>query len=179
MKMGIIGRVARLITADVHGVLDHLEEPKAILKQAIREMEEEIEQSESRLLALRKQSEKLERAAADAARRMDESTEETRVALGEGDERISRSFCRRMLEAERRLRSLGTQRADLEKQLIEREKALAVQKEKHRQIVEKASLLSDEDSSRMSECGESELYVSERDIDLAILKLKRNASVTA
>ena len=40
--MALIRRVARLITADVHAVLDQIEEPEIVLKQAIREMEEEL-----------------------------------------------------------------------------------------------------------------------------------------
>jgi phage shock protein A len=43
--MTLITRVSRLFKADVHGILDALEEPEAILKQAVREMEDEIEKS--------------------------------------------------------------------------------------------------------------------------------------
>ncbi len=35
--MAIVNRIRRLFHADVHAVLDIIEEPEAILKQAIRE----------------------------------------------------------------------------------------------------------------------------------------------
>ena len=47
--MAIIQRLSRLFLADFHSVLDHIEEPESLLKQALREMEEELEQSEKRI----------------------------------------------------------------------------------------------------------------------------------
>ena len=40
--MALMTRVARLFRADVHAVLDRLEEPDVLLRQAIREMEESL-----------------------------------------------------------------------------------------------------------------------------------------
>ena len=44
--MALINRMSRLFTADVHAVLDRIEEPDVLLRQAIREMEEALERSE-------------------------------------------------------------------------------------------------------------------------------------
>ena len=40
--MALITRVSRLFQADLHAVLDRIEEPEVLLKQAVREMEEEL-----------------------------------------------------------------------------------------------------------------------------------------
>ena len=40
--MTLITRLSRLFRADFHAVLDRIEEPETLLRQAIREMEEEI-----------------------------------------------------------------------------------------------------------------------------------------
>ena len=50
--MALINRFSRLFTADMHAVLDRIEEPDALLKQAVREMEEELTrmQTQSRSL---------------------------------------------------------------------------------------------------------------------------------
>ena len=40
--MAIINRLARLFKADFHAVLDHIEDPELQLKQAVREMEEQL-----------------------------------------------------------------------------------------------------------------------------------------
>ena len=40
--MELINRIARLFKADFHAVLDQIEEPEALLRQAIRDMEDEL-----------------------------------------------------------------------------------------------------------------------------------------
>jgi phage shock protein A len=40
--MALITRLSRLFQADMHAVLDKIEEPELLLRQAIREMEEFI-----------------------------------------------------------------------------------------------------------------------------------------
>ena len=46
--MALINRMSRLFTADVHAVLDRIEEPDVLLKHAVREMEEELARNEQR-----------------------------------------------------------------------------------------------------------------------------------
>ena len=50
--MALINRVTRLFRADLHAVLDRIEEPDALLKQAIREMEEALDHNEQQLKVL-------------------------------------------------------------------------------------------------------------------------------
>ena len=47
--MALINRVSRLFKADFHAVLDQIEEPEMLLKQAIREMEDELAETEQRI----------------------------------------------------------------------------------------------------------------------------------
>ena len=44
--MALISRVTRLFRADFHAVLDRVEEPDILLRQAIREMEEDLNRDE-------------------------------------------------------------------------------------------------------------------------------------
>ena len=46
--MALITRVSRLFQADFHAVLDRIEDPEALLRQAVREMEEELAHDEQR-----------------------------------------------------------------------------------------------------------------------------------
>ena len=57
--MALINRMSRLFTADVHAVLDRIEEPDVLLKHAIREMEEELARSEQRVRQLEHEREPL------------------------------------------------------------------------------------------------------------------------
>lgn len=47
--MGILSRLLRLFKADVHGVMDQLEDKGLLLKQCLREMEIGLEEKETRL----------------------------------------------------------------------------------------------------------------------------------
>ena len=55
--MALISRVSRLLRADLHAVLDHLEEPDVLLRQAVREMEEALAGDTARLQRLRREHE--------------------------------------------------------------------------------------------------------------------------
>jgi phage shock protein A len=50
--MGIMTRFTRLCKADIHGVMDQLEDKGLLLKQYLRDMEEELGRKESRLRKL-------------------------------------------------------------------------------------------------------------------------------
>ena len=47
--MALINRISRLFKADFHAVLDHIEEPEALLKQAIRDMEDDLAKTKQRI----------------------------------------------------------------------------------------------------------------------------------
>ncbi|MGH8588771.1 MAG: PspA/IM30 family protein, partial [Gammaproteobacteria bacterium] len=47
--MALITRVSRLFRSDLHAVLDRIEEPEVLLRQAIREMEAELSSDEQRI----------------------------------------------------------------------------------------------------------------------------------
>jgi len=47
--MALITRISRLFKADFHAVLDQIEEPGQLLKQAIRDMEDELATTEQRI----------------------------------------------------------------------------------------------------------------------------------
>ena len=47
--MALINRVSRLFKADFNAVLDHIEEPETLLRQAIRDMEDELASCEQRI----------------------------------------------------------------------------------------------------------------------------------
>ena len=48
--MAILNRVRRLVRADLHAILDSIEDPQAVLKQAIREMAEALDRKRALLL---------------------------------------------------------------------------------------------------------------------------------
>ena len=47
--MGIMTRVVKIFKADIHGVMDQLEDPSLLLKQHLRDMEEALNEKEVKL----------------------------------------------------------------------------------------------------------------------------------
>ena len=79
--MALINRMSRLFTADVHAVLDRIEEPDVLLRHAVREMEDEVVRSEQHVKQLGHERDRL----ADRHRKV-------QAALAELDEQISIAF---------------------------------------------------------------------------------------
>jgi hypothetical protein len=61
--MGIMSRILRLWKADLHGVMDQIEDKPLLLKQHLREMEEDLRGKEGQLGQLRQMSRQLQREA--------------------------------------------------------------------------------------------------------------------
>lgn len=123
--MTLITRITRLFRADFHAVLDGIEEPELLLRQAIREMEEALARQEQSIrLATQEQAECAARAA-----RLDERLRETGAQLdlcfAQGKEDLARSLVRRKLETVRLGRLLAERREILAERVAQRQAALA------------------------------------------------------
>jgi len=59
--MGILTRIMRLCKADLHGVMDQLEDKELLLKQYLREMETSLQEKENQLNQISKREESIRR----------------------------------------------------------------------------------------------------------------------
>ncbi|NQV87258.1 MAG: PspA/IM30 family protein [Woeseiaceae bacterium] len=105
--MALINRISRLFKADFHAVLDQIEEPEALLKQAIRDMEDSLANTEQRInlcahdqdaLTLRKSE--LESSVADFETQLD-------LCFESDKDELAKSTIRKKLEAVRLLKRLS------------------------------------------------------------------------
>lgn len=123
--MALAGRLTRLFTADLHALIDRLEAPGIVLRQAVREMEAELERQTARAKALeaeigtaRTRLEALERTRAELDAELDLSFEA-------GNEALARKLTRRKLETQRRVAELEARRAALEDELADAQARVA------------------------------------------------------
>ena len=84
--MTLITRITRLFKADLHGILDGLEEPQEVIKQAIRDMEEDIATQERRLEELRAIMQRLAREAQETTATMQEIESQIDICFAAGNE---------------------------------------------------------------------------------------------
>ncbi|MCH8176734.1 MAG: PspA/IM30 family protein [Proteobacteria bacterium] len=107
--MALITRLSRLFQADFHAVLDRIEEPDIQLKQAIREMQFELQQDQQRLALLQHEAEALADLAAQTEQQLDEFDDELDICFSAKKDNLARDLIRRKLEAERRLHTTEQQ----------------------------------------------------------------------
>jgi phage shock protein A len=120
--MALINRISRLVKADFHAVLDQIEEPEQLLRQAIRDMEDDLAESEQRInlcahdqeaLAVRKSE--LETTIADINAQLD-------LCFESNKEDLAKSLIRKKLEAERLLKRLNA-KFDANERYLEEQRA--------------------------------------------------------
>lgn len=177
--MALINRLARLFQADMHAVLDRLEEPEALLKHAIREMEEELAGCERRIRCLQQEQQQLLQRQSEVEQSLVRIDEELEICFGSGNESLARPLVKRKLEGQLFLRAIGRRRETIEKTLREQQSRLQENRTQFESMRQKAELLSAEALSSASGPGDpfaqagSEFCVQEADIEVAMLREKQ------
>lgn len=180
--MALINRVTRLFTADLHAVLDRIEEPEVLLKQAIREMEEELVSTEQRIKWLQHEDEELQRRIDQIEQSLAEMGEELDVCFASDEEELARNLIRRRLEAQRIVASLAQRRTATEKMLAETQQLLDENRGHLESLRQKADLLTEDtpcDASHRGELGlASGFTVSSDEVEVAFLREKQRRSAS-
>jgi phage shock protein A len=107
--MRLLKRVNTVITAQLHEVVEHFENPERILKQTIREMQttlEQVTEATARSIAGEKL---LERRLVDARAATERWQDQARLAVESGNDVAARSALARRLESERSMSALSAQ----------------------------------------------------------------------
>jgi phage shock protein A len=131
--MALINRVARIFKADFHAVLDQVEEPELLLKQAIRDMEDEIQATERRIALLEREDDALHariREHEASARKADEQLD---FCFHSGKDELAKGLVRRKLETGRLLKRLRS-KIDETRTSLDAER---LQAEENRQVLER------------------------------------------
>lgn len=149
--MTLIARAARLFKADLHAVLDRVEEPDLVLQQAIREMEEDLAQDRRRLETVRTQERQIADRDGEVERSLTGIAEELDVCFAAGKEDLCRALLRRRLEAERLRAGLAHQRAGVQERLERLAKRVDEHGSQLEAMRQKAELLAPSPPSRTGE----------------------------
>ena len=112
--MRVFERIGRIVRADAHGMMDHLEERSLLLKQHLREAELEVAQKRAKLDAIDEER----RQHADDGRRLEARVaaldEDVELALGGDDPELARFAVRRLLPKREALKALFARVAQLD-----------------------------------------------------------------
>ena len=120
--MALINRISRLFKADFHAVLDQIEEPEALLKQAIRDMEDDLAATEQRIALRAHDQDALAARLSDLKATIAEIDAELDLCFASKKDELARSQIKKKLEAERLLKRL-TATFDANRQTLDEQRA--------------------------------------------------------
>jgi phage shock protein A len=137
--MGIMTRFVRLCKADIHGVMDQMEDQGLLLKQHLRDMQEELDRKEARLAAMLAARKETAREREKRSREVEALEQDLNLAIANDKDDIARPLIRK-------LKPLAHHRDELERhiQALDRDidqfrTALNEQRLLHEQLRLKAS----------------------------------------
>lgn len=173
--MALITRVSRLFQADFHAVLDRIEEPGVLLRQAIREMEEELAHDEQRGKVLKHEQGQLLARESELEQSLHEIEEELDICFDSENDDLARAWVKRKLEAQRYGKGLSRKRLALEKTLEDTDTRLAENRARLEGMRQKAELLAEESipAPQADNWTMPNVSVRDEDVEVAFLREKQ------
>ncbi len=173
--MALITRVLRLFRADVHAVLDRIEEPVVLLRHAVREMEEELAHDEKQSKLIAHEIEQLEKREQEVLKSLEKIEGELDVCFEHDRDDLARTLIRRKLEAQQLLKTLSRQREGLKQTSSVLKARFAENRIRMEGMRQKAELVSEEQPPDHN--GDfavtPDLRVRDEDIEVAYLREKQ------
>lgn len=176
--MTILGRISKLFKADVHCILDQLEEPAAVLKQALREMEEEIRKDMQLLAQMKTRAERLNSRKNAHDREVSGTDEQLEVCFIARNESLAKAMIRKRLEAQKRIAFISNEIEKENKEIEVLSHRIKEREEAMNHIREKFELLTEEAfSTEPADKDPCKLRVTEEEVEVAFLRAmqERNA----
>ena len=176
--MTLITRITRLVKADLHGILDGLEEPEEVIKQAIRDMEEDIAAQERRLEELRAILQRLEREAQETTATLQEIASQVDICFAAENEPLARNLIRKRLEMARRAKAIARAQEETQAQSDGLATRIATYKAQLASVVQKLKMYEETRPRHpwaSSPCGplQGGSVITDDEVEVAFLEEKR------
>ena len=178
--MALINRISRLFQADFHAVLDQIEEPEQLLKQAIRDMEDDLAETEQRIKLCAHDQDALTVRRGELESAIDDIESQLDLCFESGKDELARGLIKKKLEAERLLKRLHAKYTANEKYLAEQRVVLDENRATVEGLRQKAELFAQRSPAhgdRSSEFDDiawmaRELQVGDDEVEIAFLREK-------
>ena len=182
--MALINRISRLVKADFHAVLDQIEEPEQLLKQAIRDMEDDLAETEKRIILCANDQEALAVRKSELEATIAEIDEQLDLCFESDKEDLAKGLIKKKLEAERLLKRLNSRFSANEKYLEEQRATLDENRATLESLRQKAELFAQHAPSQPDGGSEfddiawmaREMKVGEDEVEIAFLREKNARS---
>lgn len=177
--MALINRVARLFKADFNAVLDQIEEPEQLLKQAIRDMEDELAETEQRIALCVHDQDALSVRKGELQASLDQFVDQLDLCFDSDKDELAKPLIRKKLEAERIQKKLSSKYAANERFLTEQRRILEENRDTLEGLRQKAELIAHSSSSKGAgsdyddiDWMTRELSIGDDEVEIAFLREK-------
>ncbi len=176
--MALITRLSRLFHADINAVLDQIEEPELLLKQAIREMAENLEQQQKHLKLLAIQQQQNNKQQQEITQTVSGLDQQISLCFDNNQETLTKKLIRRKLESQYCLSQLTKNGLSLEQRCTELKVLLEQDQDQLNSMQQKAAIFHSHatNSTADSTPNMHSFSVHEEDVDVAFLDEKQKWS---
>ncbi len=176
--MALITRLSRLFQADLHAVLDRIEEPDALLRQAVREMEEALDLDQQQAGLLKHEQGQLVARQTELERSLARIGEELDICFDSGKDDLAQKLIKRKLEAQRFDSFLSRKSKVLEERLGGLTTRIEENRSRLESMRQKAELMAGAESSEQAEeyWTPPDLPIRQEDVEVAFLREQQNRS---
>jgi len=174
--MALITRISRLFQADFHAVLDRIEEPDVLLRQAVREMEEELASDEHRSKRLQHEQRQLMTRESELDQSLQEIEKELDSCFDAGNDELARTCIRRRLETQRFGRHLARRHKALRETLDDLNSRIRENRARLESMRQKVELLAGEEARPADDWSIPEITVRDEDVEVAFLRERQHRS---
>lgn len=176
--MALINRVTRLFRADLHAVLDRIEEPDVLLKQAIREMEEALDHNEQQAKVMNHELGQITLRYDELVQSLADLDQELDICFGSGQDDLAKALIKRKLEAECFRKFLARKRETVRGNLDNLNIRLDENRRQLDSMRQKAEVLAEEGGTQDKEShwNAPDFSVREEDVEVTFLREKQKRS---
>ncbi|MCK4864743.1 MAG: PspA/IM30 family protein [Gammaproteobacteria bacterium] len=178
--MALITRISRLFRADFNAVLDRIEEPDVLLKQALREMEDDVHNDEQHMKSLQNEYSQSELKIKELEENIQQVDQELDICFESDEAELARSQVKRKLEMQRyekhlksKLNSLDKHKKELKTRIDENKSRLIAMQQKLDLLISDDSLMNSNDSYQ-----NISMAINKDEIEMAFLKEKQARSAS-
>ena len=177
--MGLLSRFTRLCKADIHGVMDQLEDKQLVLRQCLREMEEVLERKRGRLDALKDSLERYHQEKTQLKSDREKIEEDLHAAIHNEKDDIARLVIKKLKILEGHIKAMELNAAAVEKEVTVLAQNIEIQKHQYSELKLRSKTYANQKMHAYVEKPASFLWpnsgwttISEEEIELELMRRK-------
>jgi len=177
--MGIMTRFTRIFKADIHGVMDQIENKELILKQCLREMESSLSKKQSELNQLKTALQQIHNDMRQLEKEREKSGLDLKTAIEKDKEDIARLLIKKQLKADQHIEASEHHAETLERKINMLTENIESQKHQYAEMQLRADSWIQKAENQQWEKSTARFMqenvwqsISDEEVELEVLKIK-------